>query len=185
MAKLIAIEEISLNGNVENPHTWPPHHSPDYFADLGATFAGEGRLLFGRATFELMESAWRGQDNPIGQFMDRAQKYVVSSTLKNPDWSNTTVLSGDALEQIRELKAGSGPDMVLLGSLTLLQSLLAAELIDELQFNIHPLLRSEGRFFPQTDDLEAFRLQSHKAYQGGMARVSLSLGGKAASPKQP
>lgn len=178
MPKLIANEEISLNGNLENPHTWPQHPSPDYFADLGTTFQGEGALLFGRVTFELMESAWRGQNNPIGQFMDRAQKYVVSSTLKNPEWENTTVLSGDALQQIRELKKTAKRDIVLLGSLTLLQSLLDAGLVGELQFNVHPLLRAEGRSFPQSETLGAFELQAHKAYTGGMARVTLTHSGK-------
>ena len=174
MPKLTVNEEISLNGNVENPHTWPQHPSLDYFADLGANFQGDGALLFGRVTFELMRSAWRGQGNPIGQFMDRAQKYVVSSTLEHPDWQSTTVISGDVLERIRELKAGTGPDIVLLGSLTLLKSLLDAGLVDEVSFSVHPLMVVEGRHFPSSDQMSEFQLKSHKAYQGGMARVTLA-----------
>ena len=174
MRKLTANMEVSLNGIVENPHLWPDHKSPDYQQDLTPSFEGTGALLFGRVTYEMMASFWPHQDNAIGHFMNRSQKYVVSSTLKNPDWDNTTVVDSAPLEYIRQLKQTGKDDLVLLGSLTLLDGLLKAELVDQLQLSVHPLMVGEGRAFPQVKQLDAFQLQSHKAYAGGMARVTLA-----------
>lgn len=174
MHKLTASIEISLNGIAENPHLWADHKTPDYHQDSAPGFEGAGALLFGRVTYEMMASFWPQQDNAIGQYMNRSQKYVVSSTLKNPDWENTTVLDSAPLEYIRHLKNTGEQDIVLLGSLTLLDGLLRAGLVDQLQLSVHPLMVGEGRAFPQSKQLDAFQLQSHKTYAGGMARVTLT-----------
>lgn len=176
MRRLIANEEVTLNGMAGDPHLWPNHQTPDYVADQAATLAGEAELLFGRVTYEMMHSAWANQTppTPISEVMTRARKYVVSGTQTLPAWNNTALLSGDPLRHVHDLKASAGPDLVLLGSLTLLQGLLDAGLVDELHLSVHPLLRGEGPALPLSRALNVFTLTSHRAYEGGMARVVLT-----------
>ncbi|MFC3832137.1 MULTISPECIES: dihydrofolate reductase family protein [Deinococcus] len=176
MRRLIANEEVTLNGMAGDPHLWPNHQTPDYVAEGSAALAGEAELLFGRVTYELMHAAWANQSppTPISEVMTRARKYVVSGTQTLPAWNNTALLSGDPRRRVHDLKASAGPDLVLLGSLTLLRGLLDAGLVDELHLSVHPLLRGEGPALPLSRTLDAFTLTSHRVYDGGMARVVLT-----------
>lgn len=119
-------------------------------AEAGKGIAqGEGgAMLFGRRTFEKMEAAWRHgpADSPFTQVMNERQKYVASRTLqKAPDWQNTTLLEGDAVEAVARLRDQAGPGCVILGSGDLIRSLLPHGLIDSLTLAIFPLTLGAGR----------------------------------------
>ena len=118
---------------------------------MGEGMSGTSAMLFGRRTYSDFAGYWPHQtDNPFTDHLNQVQKYVVSSTLTDPlPWQNSTVLPGDPAETVAELKAGSGPDLGVVGSARLLRSLLAADLVDGLTLLIHPLVLGQGRrLFP-------------------------------------
>jgi len=111
----------------------------------------DGVLLFGRRTYQDFFSVWPGRtDNPFTEVLDRTPKYVTSRTLTEPlPWQNSILLSGDAAESVAELKGRPGPDLAVLGSGNLVQTLRQAGLVDEYLLLIHPLLLGTGtRLFP-------------------------------------
>jgi dihydrofolate reductase len=126
-----------------------------YGDEVMARFMGEhmaaaegGALLFGRRTYEHMASFWPHQTdgNPFTEVLNARTKYVASNTLREPlPWVNSTLLAGDATAAVREIDS----DLAVLGSGDLVQSLLAADLVDELLLTIHPLVLGTGqRLFP-------------------------------------
>jgi dihydrofolate reductase len=113
--------------------------------------ARPGALLLGRRTYEDFASYWPHQkDNPFTEVLDNTQKYVASRTLSEPlPWKNSTLLEGDAAEAVARLKEEEGPDLGILGSGELIQSLRRRNLIDEYVLMIHPLILGRGRrLFP-------------------------------------
>ncbi len=105
---------------------------------------GDGAMLFGRRTYEGLYDSWHGRtDNPFSAVFERSQKYVVSTTLSEPlPWVNSTLLSADA---VSGLKRTDGPDLLMMGSGELIQSLMATGLIDEFRLLIYPLVLGTGR----------------------------------------
>ncbi|MBJ7452390.1 MAG: dihydrofolate reductase family protein, partial [Blastococcus sp.] len=117
-------------------------------------------LLLGRQTFEDFRSYWPKQtEDPTGitAYLNQVQKYVVSSTLTDPQWEPTTVLDGDVPAAVRELKEQPGRDIVVTGSITLTHALIAAGLVDEYRLFTYPVVQGRGRrLFP--DGVEVPRL---------------------------
>ena len=114
--------------------------------------SGSGALLFGRWTYEKMQNAWSQQpeDNPVRQVLERSTKYVVSRSDRPVEWVNSELLQGDAVETVRELKARTEGNHVILGSAELIHALLPHGLIDALLLTIHPLVLGSGkRLFPE------------------------------------
>jgi dihydrofolate reductase len=108
-------------------------------------------LLFGRRTYQDFAGIWPQQtDNPFTAVLDRTQKYVASRTLTAPlPWQNSTLLTGDAADAVADLKLSTGPDLTVLGSGDLVQSLRRRGLVDEYLLLIHPLVLGTGhRLFP-------------------------------------
>jgi dihydrofolate reductase len=116
--------------------------------EMGQGMAEAGDMLFGRCTYEHMFQAWHGRNdgNPFTPVLDRAQKYVVSNTLKTPlPWPNSALLSGDAGDAVAKLKATAGKSLVILGSGELIHALVRRQLIDTFVLLIHPLVLGSGR----------------------------------------
>jgi dihydrofolate reductase len=120
-----------------------------------------GGLLFGRRTYEHFFKVWPGRtDNPFSPVLDNTQKYVASTTMKEPlPWKNSTLLKGDAADAIAQLKTEGDDDLVILGSGELLRSLMRHDLIDEMVLLIHPLVLGTGRrMFADDGTLAKFEL---------------------------
>ncbi|CAA9588203.1 MAG: Dihydrofolate reductase [uncultured Truepera sp.] len=169
MRKIVVNTELTLDGVMEAPHTWPQFKSPDVdnFIQAGMG-ADDGAMLFGRVTYEMFALFWPSQTDYIGEYMNRRTKYVVSSTLEEPAWQNTTVLRGDLAANIQAVKEEPGGDIVVLGSRTLIGSLMQTGLIDEYRLWIHPLVLGGGQhLFPDGLSRE-FRLVSTHAFSGGI-----------------
>jgi dihydrofolate reductase len=118
---------------------------------MGEGMAKTGALLLGRRTYEDFAGYWpRQTDNPFTDVLDNIQKYVASTTLTEPlPWQNSTLLQGDAADAVASLKERPGPDIAILGSGALIQSLRSRNLIDEYVLLIHPLILGTGRrLFP-------------------------------------
>jgi dihydrofolate reductase len=127
-------------------------------AFLDQVFQRADAFLFGRQTFEIFASSWGtgswGEDqgnNPISVALNTKPKYVVSTTLTNPQWSNTTVLSGEMASAVRELKAQPGGELQVHGSGKLIRGLLDNQLVDEMILITYPVIIGQGtRLFPDT-----------------------------------
>jgi dihydrofolate reductase len=123
--------------------------------------ADGGPLLLGRRTYEDFHGFWPHQpDNPFTEVLDHARKYVASTTLAEPlPWANSTLLEGDAIQAVAQLKQETGKELAVLGSGELVRSLLQHELVDRFVLMIHPLVLGTGtRLFPDRGASAALRL---------------------------
>jgi dihydrofolate reductase len=108
--------------------------------------AGDFDLLLGRRTYEIFAAFWPyAGDHPIAKAFNKARKYVVTNSLDKFDWVNTTGVRGNAVDEVRRLKASDGPELHVWGSSGLLQTLIAAQLIDEFRVWIYPLVLGKGK----------------------------------------
>ncbi len=148
---LVVTENISLDGRIEFLDPWfDPSPEDQDVADLQEEMDRQGdasaAMLLGRQTFEEFRGYWPShEDEPAGASLARLQKYVVSRTLGEPGWQNSTVLSGDPLDEVRSLKASGDGDLVVTGSITLTHALFGAGLVDELRLFVYPAVQGRGR----------------------------------------
>ena len=178
MRKLIVTEFVSLDGVMEAPGGEPgyPHSgwvAPFFSDELGVykyeEQAAADMLLLGRKTYESFYGAWPLRDDPMADKINTMTKFVVSSTLGSSDWHDTTVIAADVERAVGELKGSDGGPILVAGSRTLVQSLLAAELIDEINLQVFPLLLGSGaRLYPETTDQHPLRLVSSQALDSGV-----------------
>ena len=183
MGRVVVTEFVSLDGVMEAPGGEPGYaHSgwtfdfPDsgqYEYKLEELQAADASLL-GRVTYEGFTAAWPGQTDEAG-FADKINsmpKYVVSSTLENPTWENTTVLRGDLAEEVERLKGEFDGDILVAGSRTLVHGLFEHGLVDELRLMVFPvILGSGGRVFPDTEEKIPLELAETRRYDGVMVHV--------------
>jgi dihydrofolate reductase len=163
MGKLVVTEFVSIDGVYEDPG------GAEHYEHGGWTFEynrGEDGdkfkvdelmqadvQLLGRRTYEGFAEAWPSRDGPFADKINNGPKYVVSNTLTNPEWQNTTVISGDAAEGVSRLKADTEGTILVAGSGTLVRALLAADLVDELRLMVFPTILGRGqRLFPEGID---------------------------------
>lgn len=166
MRKVVVTNNLTLDGVMQAPGRpdedtrggfdrggWAlPFNDQDKGRAMGEGMAKTGALLFGRRTYEDFYKVWPSRtDNPFTAFLDNTQKYVASTTLAEPlPWKNSTLLKGDAADAVAELKQEDGPDLAVLGSGELIQSLRRRNLIDEYVVMIHPMVFGSGRrMFPE------------------------------------
>jgi dihydrofolate reductase len=171
MGKLVISENVTLDGVVEDPSGAEGFERGDWVGRVGArgrTEAGQVLLdealraeaqLFGRRTYEFLAARWPARSGELADRLNEMPKYVVSSTLKEPGWNNTTVLAGDALQQVSMLKQRLDGEIVVAGSIRLARALLENELVDELRLMVYPVLLGAGRrLFDETKDQTPVRL---------------------------
>jgi len=181
--RLTMFESISVDGfftGVDNDMSVAknPVDDPEFDAFVGQNASGEGVMLFGRVTYEMMASFWptpmAAQMMPaVAEGMNRRSKIVFSNTLKTAPWNNTTVLGGDAVANVRKLKEEDGPDLVVLGSGSIVSQLSRARLIDEYQFCIIPVVLGTGRtLFPDLSERFALTLTKTRSFRNGNVFVT-------------
>jgi dihydrofolate reductase len=178
MRTLAITQNITVDGSIEMLGDWfdPQGQSDVDNADLVEELQGQYEdadgFLAGRRTFELLRGYWpQLSDDPTGisDYLNRVQKYVVSSTLTDPQWQNSTVLSGDPVEGTRSLKESPGKDIVATGSITLCHTLIEAGLVDEYRLFVYPAVQGRGRrLFPDGFECPALRLLDAKAFRSGI-----------------
>ncbi len=180
MRTLIVSEYMTLDGVMEAPGGEPSHPHTGWVGDyedpqqieykLQEVLAAE-LLLIGRVTYESFAGAWPTYRGEFADKMNGMPKVVVSSTLTDPAWNNTTVLQGDMVEGVTELKAqGDGPILVA-GSKTLVHTLLDSDLVDELRLMVFPVTIGSGlRVFPDTTKKTSWKITDSLTFPSG-ARV--------------
>jgi dihydrofolate reductase len=174
MRKVIASELVSLDGVMESPEEWAFSYSNDEMAEANASgMAASDAMLFGRVTYEEFASYWPYQnsaDQPFTDYLNSVPKFVVSTTLEEPlEWQNSTLIKGNVAEEIRELKQQPGKDITILGSGTLVRSLLQDDLLDELGLMVHPIILGSGkRLFEEGGDQKSLELVDSKTFGTGV-----------------
>jgi len=180
MGKIVVTEFISLDGVIEDPGGSEDfkHGGWTFQIDRGEegdkfkldeTMAAEAQLL-GRRTYEGFAEAWPQREGEFADKFNNMPKYVVSSTLKDPDWSNTTVLSGDLAEEVSKLRDEIDGDIVVAGSAQLVQGLIDKGLVDELRLMVFPVVLGSGkRLFGETGDKQSLKLTDSKFVGDGVA----------------
>jgi dihydrofolate reductase len=186
MSKIVAFTSVTLDGVMQAPGRpdedrrggfehggWAIPYADSVLGTVsGESMASTGALLFGRRTYEDFYAVWpkRTDGNPFTAVLNRTQKYVASTTLKEPlPWINSTLLKGDAADAVATLKAQPGKDIVVLGSGLLLQSLRQRNLVDEYVLLIHPLVLGSGqRLFTDGGQFAAMRLVDARTTSTGV-----------------
>lgn len=146
----------------------------------GPSMATAGGLLFGRRTYQDFYKVWPNRtDNPYTEILNNSPKYVASRTLKEPlPWQNSTLLEGDAVDAVADLRRKPGKDLVILGSGDLVRSLLPLGLVDRLILLIHPLLLGSGRrLFADDGSLARFDLVDTTTTPKGVIVATYVSGG--------
>ena len=127
-------------------------------------------LLLGRVTYEGFAEAWPQRDGEFADKFNTMPKYVVSSTLKDPEWNNTTVLDGDLAESVNKVRQEVDGDIVVHGSAQLAQALIDNDLVDELRLMVFPVVLGQGkRLYGATSDKKPLKLTESKVVGDGVA----------------
>jgi dihydrofolate reductase len=180
VGRIVVTEFVSLDGVVEAPGGgesfkhggWSFEIERGEEGDrfkLDETMSSEA-LLLGRVTYEGFAAAWPTRDGEFADKFNSMPKYVVSSTLQDPEWNNTTVLGGDVEEEVAKLKRDQDGDIVVHGSPQLVQALLEHDLVDELRLMVYPVVLGSGkRLFGETSDKKSLRLVDSKIVGDGVA----------------
>jgi dihydrofolate reductase len=179
MGRIVVTEFVSLDGVMEDPGGSEDFkHSGWSFEisrgdegnqfKLDETLASEA-LLLGRVTYEGFADAWPQRSGEFADKFNEMPKYVVSSTMDDPDWNNTTVIKGDVPERVARLKQEIDGDIVVHGSAQLVQTLLEHDLVDELRLMVFPVVLGSGkRVFGETTDKKPLRLVDSKTVDDGV-----------------
>ena len=179
-ARIVVTEFVSLDGVMEAPGGEPDFKYPGWTfeydrGDDGNQFKlDETRqadaLLIGRRTYESFAGAWPERDGEFADKFNSMPKYVVSTTLEDPEWNNTTVLgSGDATADVRKLKEEFDGVLQIPGSHRLVQELIAADLVDQVNLMVFPVILGTGKkAFEETPERRNLRLKESKVVGDGV-----------------
>ena len=169
MGKIVISENVSLDGVVEDPAGDEGFRHGGWVgriadrADLGKVTLdealGSDAFLLGRRTYEWLAERWPTRSGELADRLNGLPKYVVSSTLEDPEWNNSTVLKGDVVHEVLRLKQDFAGEINVPGSVQLLHTLMEHDLVDELRLKVFPVVLGAGkRLFGETSDQRPMRL---------------------------
>jgi dihydrofolate reductase len=179
VSRLVVTEYISVDGVVEAPSGTEEFERVGWTDDFSRgsdgnqfkieeTMTSDAQLL-GRITYEAFAEVWPHVDGEFADKFNSMPKYVVSSTLKDPDWNNTTVLEGNLVDEVTELKQRYERDIVVHGSARLAQTLIEHDLVDVLHLLVYPVIVGAGkRLFDGTSETKRLRLADTRTFGDGV-----------------
>jgi dihydrofolate reductase len=174
--KIVAGLFMSLDGVVEAPEKWTgPYFNEEIGQVIGAQMASSDTLLLGRVTYQTFAEAFAGDTSgdPVPAQMNNTSKVVVSTTLAGARWQNSTLITGDVADQIKELKDKPGKNINISGSATLVRWLLRGDLLDELDLLVFPVVLGGGqRLFADDGDQAALKLGVFQAFGNGVLHLT-------------
>jgi dihydrofolate reductase len=183
MGKIVVSENVSLDGVVQDPAgdegfrvggwvgriTDRPEVGKLAFDEALGTEA----LLLGRRSYEWFAARWPSRSGELADRLNSLPKYVVSSTLEDPDWNNSTVLKGDLVNEVSMLRQELDGDIVVYGGFQLLRTLIEHDLVDELRLKVFPVVLGGGeRLFGETSDKKRMRLVDSQTLDGDVAYLT-------------
>jgi dihydrofolate reductase len=176
--RVVATELVSVDGVIESPEEWAFSYSNDEMEEANAAgMAAADAMLLGKVTYQEFASYWPYQnsaDQPFTDYLNNTPKFVVSTTLEEPlEWQNSTLIKGDVAEEVAKLKRQPGKDIGIVGSATLVRSLLRDGLLDELALMVHPIVVGRGkRLFENGGDRKALELVDSKTFGTGVLHLA-------------
>lgn len=187
MRKINAALFITLDGVVEAPGGEPtlpedrrgwsmPFMNDEVGQVIGAAMAESDAMLLGRRTYEGFAAFWPTvpEDDPFSAVMNNRTKYVVSTTLDKAEWKNSHLIKGNLVEELNKLKQQPGKDITVVGSGTLVHSLLKSGLVDELQLMLCPVILGVGsRLFDGADFMRTMKVLETRSFSSGMIYLRL------------
>jgi dihydrofolate reductase len=183
MGKIIISDNVSLDGVIQDP-AGDEGFSRGGWVGLIKDRPGVSKLaldealgtealLLGRRSYEWMAGRWPTRGGELADRLNSLPKYVVSSTLEDPDWSNSTVLEGDVVNEVSRLKQELDGDIVVVASFQLVRTLMEHDLVDELRLKIYPVVLGAGeRLFGETSDKKPMRLVDTEIVDGDVAYLT-------------
>ena len=185
MGKIVVSENVSLDGVTQDPTGEEGFRHGGWFGRIGDKdreawakmeldeALGAEALLLGRRSYERLAARWPSRSGELADRLNSLPKYVVSATLANPAWNNSTVLKGDVLNEVSTLKQHIDGDIVIAGSFQLVRTLIEHDLVDELRLKIFPVALGVGeRLFGETSDKKPMRLISIQTIGDGLALLT-------------
>jgi dihydrofolate reductase len=182
MGKIVISENVSLDGVVQDPTGEEGFSQGGWFGQIGekdreawakvefAEAMGAEALLLGRRSDEYFGTRWSSRSGDWADRLNSLPKYVVSSTLVNPAWNNSTVLKGDVVSEVSKLKQEQDGEIVVYASRQLVQMLMQHDLVDALRLMVYPVVLGAGeRLFGETSDKASMRLLEARTVGDGLA----------------
>ena len=171
MGKIVISENVTVDGVVQDPAGAEGFGRGGWVGRVGERgregaakvlldeALGAEAQLFGRRTYEFLAARWPSRSGELADRLNEMPKYVVSSTLRDPDWNNSTVLAGEVRQEVSRLKEELDGEIVVAGSIRLVRTLMENDLVDELRLMIYPVVLGAGeRLFVQTSEQRPVRL---------------------------
>jgi dihydrofolate reductase len=175
---LAITQNVTVDGSIEmlgdwfDPQGGAGEDVSDLLEEIHRQDSTADALVLGRQTFEDMRGYWPQQTDDtsgITEYLNQVQKYVVSSTMTDPQWHRTTVVSGNPAEHVQALKEQPGQDIVVTGSITLCHALIDARMVDEYRLFVYPVVQGRGRrLFPDGFEIRELELLEAKAFRSGI-----------------
>jgi len=186
MGKIVVSENVSLDGVVQDPAGDEGFSRGGWVGLIAARedvaevaldeAVGAEAFLLGRRSYEWFAARWPSRSGELADRLNSLPKYVVSSTVEDPGWNNSTVLKGDAVDEVSKLKQELRGEIVVAGSFQLLRTLIEHDLVDELRLKIFPVLLGAGeRLFGETSDKKPMRLVDNQTLGEGIAYLTYEL----------
>jgi dihydrofolate reductase len=188
MGKIVISTNVSLDGVVQDPDGEEGFRLGGWFTEFGdkdlaawaeletAEALRMEALLLGRRSDEWFAKRWLGREGDWGDRLNSLPKYVVSSTLEDPKWTNVTVLKGDVVNEVSKLKQELGGEIVVYASYQLGRTLIEHDLVDELRLVIYPVVLGAGeRLFGETSNRKPMRLLSTRTIGDGLAFLTYEM----------
>jgi dihydrofolate reductase len=188
MGKIVISENVSLDGVVQDPTGEEGSRHGGWFAQVGDKdreewakveldeALGTEALLLGRRSYDWFAARWPSRSGEWADRLNSLPKYVVSSTLENPDWINSTVLKGDVVKEVSKLKQELDGDIVVYASRQLVRTLMEHDLADELRLMVYPVVLGGGdRLFGETSDKKSMRLLNTRTVGDGLAFLTYEV----------
>jgi dihydrofolate reductase len=182
MAKIIISENVTLDGVVQDPTGDEGFRVGGWFSQVENRdreewarveldeARGAEALLLGRRTYEFFAARWPTRNGQWADRLNSLPKYVVSATLQDPNWNNSTVLTGDLVGQVSTLRRKVNGDIIVYGSFQLVRTLIEHDLVDELRLMIYPFVLGAGkRLFGETSGMKHMRLIATRTVGNGVA----------------
>ena len=183
MGRIVISENVSLDGVIEDP-AGDEGFARGGWVGLLATREDVARvaldeatradaLLLGRRTYEWLGARWPARSGPLADRLNGLPKYVVSATLRDPSWNNSTVIDGDVVQEVASLKAQLAGDLLVPGSFQLFRMMLEHDLVDELRLKVFPVVLGSGqRLFGETRATEHLHLVESETLGDGIALLT-------------
>jgi dihydrofolate reductase len=180
VGRIVVTEFVSLDGVMEDPGGAETFRHGGWSFEINRGDEGDKfkldetlssrALLLGRVTYGGFAEAWPSREGEFADKFNTMPKYVVSSTLEEPEWNNSTVVKGDVAEEVAKLRREQDGDIVVHGSARLVQTLFEHDLVDELRLMVYPVVLGSGkRLFGETSDKKSLRLVDSKVVGDGVA----------------